>query len=240
LPTTLGGVSATITDVSGNNLSMSMIAISQSQAKAVLPSGLSSGLATVNLIGSNGVPSSCSVDVEQVAPSLFTADQSGSWLAAARVVITHSDGDQTFMDSVARYSSTLVWNGSTWSNWVPIPINLGSSTDVAVLKLFGTGIRGVNSLASSATSAGYDLVDVGVCTDLRYCTYNGPDLTVLNAGSEKGAGEPASFYGLDQINIVLPHSLAGSGMTFVNVYVTSYTNGFWMVAPINMVSVDIQ
>ena len=40
---------------------------------------------------------------------------------------------------------------------------------------------------------------------------------VLYAGSQGGAlgrGEIGSFYGLDQVNVVLPHSLAGSGMIF--------------------------
>lgn len=242
LPTTLGGVSATITDASGNTLPISLIAVTQGQVNAVLPAGLESGLGIVTLTPSSAGRLCGSATLNTVAPSLFTADQTGGWLAAAQVVIAHSDGSQTFMPSVAQYSNTLVWNGSTWSNWIPIPINLGSSTDVAVLELFGTGIRGVNSFANAAKSGGYGpLVAVAVC-QLQYCTPYG-NLTVLYAGAQ-GAAEPGSFYGLDQINVVLPHSLAGSGIMFVQIGVLNYCAGCglvpWEVVTANLVNIDIQ
>jgi hypothetical protein len=183
-----------------------------------------------------------STTLNPVVPSLFTADQTGGWLAAAQVVIAHSDGSQTFMSSIAQYSGSLTFNGSSWSNWTPIPISLGSSTDVAVLELFGTGIRAVNSFASALKSLGSPLVSVDVCSRAQDCTPYG-SLNVLYAGAQ-GAGESGSFYGLDQINAVLPHSLAGSGMVFVEVGVTAPCAGCglvpWMVVTPNMVQIDIQ
>jgi len=41
---------------------------------------------------------------------------------------------------------------------------------------------------------------------------------VQYAGAQ-GAGAPSSFYGLDQVNVLLPRSLAGSGT--VNVVLTA-------------------
>ena len=242
LPTTLGGVSATITDVLGNTLPVSLIAVTPGQVNAVLPSGSQSGPIIVNLTASSGAKSCGSTTLAPVAPSLFTADQTGNWLAAAQVVIAHPDGSQTVMNAIAQYSSTLVFNGSRWSNWTPIPINLGSSTDVAVLELFGTGIRGVNAFASAAKSLGTSLVSVDVCSKVQNCTPYG-SLNVLYAGAQ-GNGGSGSFYGLDQINVVLPHSLSGSGVMFVEVGVVAPCSGCglvpWMVDTLNVVQIDIQ
>src|SRR5580698_4978114 len=101
-----------------------------------------------------------SIALGTVSPSLFTADQSGGWLAAAQVIIAHSDGTQTFMPSVATCTNDLIYNGMTWSGCVPIPINLGSATDQVVLELFGTGIRGFSSIPAPCSSCEYSPVGV--------------------------------------------------------------------------------
>jgi uncharacterized protein (TIGR03437 family) len=54
--------------------------------------------------------------------------------------------------------------------------------------LFGTGIRGTGNVQAS-------------------CTINGAAVPVLYAGSQM------QFQGLDQVNISLPPSLAGSGLS---------------------------
>ena len=235
LPTSLGGVSATVIDSSGNTLPVQLIAVTPLQVNAVLPSGLQSGNATVDLTTSNGQQISGTVSVDVTAPSLFTADQTGTWLPAAQVVTAHADGSQTFMSSVATCTDTLAWNGSTWSGCVPIPINLGSSTDQVVLELFGTGIRGVNAISQTC---GCISVVVAVCTAAypQGCAATGGGLDVLYAGPQ-GAGLPGSFDGLDQINVLLPHSLAGSGMLSLVVYVAA--NGLEMNST-NMVTLGIQ
>jgi uncharacterized protein (TIGR03437 family) len=66
------------------------------------------------------------------------------------------------------------------------PIDLGSDSDLAYLSLFGTGLR-------AAGTAG---VKVTVGTT---------DAPVQFAGPQ------GSFAGLDQVNVLLPHSLKGSG-----------------------------
>jgi hypothetical protein len=219
LPTSLGGVSATISDGAGNTLPIQLIAVTPLQVNAVLPSAFYGNI--VNLATSNGQQISGAISMDATAPSLFTADESGTWLPAAQVLTVHADGSQKFMSSVATCSDSLVWNGSTWSHCVPIPIDLGSSTDQVILELFGTGIRGVNSLPQNVQE-----VDVGVScakADPLSCNFsNGSSLNVLYAGAQ-GAGSPGSFAGLDQINVLLPQSLAGSGMVFLGV---SVSDGF--------------
>jgi len=66
-----------------------------------------------------------------------------------------------------------------------VPVNLGSSTDQVYLILYGTGFD----------TAGTSNVSV---------TVNGVNAPVLYAGS---AGSP----GLDQVNILLPAALSGTG-----------------------------
>jgi uncharacterized protein (TIGR03437 family) len=66
---------------------------------------------------------------------------------------------------------------------------------VAALKLYGTGIRGRGTLASVT------------------CTIGGVAARVLYAGPQGG------FAGLDQVNVVLPRSLSGSGLVSVQLSV---------------------
>ena len=95
---------------------------------------------------------------------------------------------------------------------VPAPISLGSATDIVDLELFGTGIRHLSSAA--AISA----------------TINNQSLPVLYAGPQ------TTFAGLDQINVQLPASLAGSGQ--VNLMMTISTAG--ATVALNTVTLDIQ
>jgi len=231
LPTSLGAVSATISE-GPNMLPIQLIAVTPLQVNAVLPSGFIGTI--VNLTTSNGQQISGPISMDLTAPSLFTADESGTWLPAAQVLTVHADGSQTFMSSVAMCSDTLVWNGSTWSRCVPIPIDLGSSTDQVILELFGTGVRGVNSLPQNVQEVDVD-VSCAMADPLGCNFSNGSSLNVLYAGAQ-GAGLPGSFAGLDQVNVLLPHSLAGSGMVFLTV---SVSDGF-EVNGSNAVTLGIQ
>jgi uncharacterized protein (TIGR03437 family) len=71
--------------------------------------------------------------------------------------------------------------------FVPVPIDLGPETDQVVLVLFGTGIRGHNGLSNIT------------------CRMNRIIQPVLFAGAQGG------FVGLDQVNVLLPRTLAGAG-----------------------------
>jgi uncharacterized protein (TIGR03437 family) len=219
LPTSLGGVSGSVTDASGTTLPLSLIAVTPGQINAVLPSGLQAGQygaevpGVLNLTTATGAKMTGNLPLAIVAPSMFTADQTGGWLAAAQVVIAHADGSQTFLASVATCGSNLVYNGMTFSYCVPIPINLGSVTDQAVLELYGTGIRGSSSIVALCPNCGYTAVSVSVGS--------GPIdnyLPVLYAGPQ-GAGGPDSFPGVDQVNIALPHALTGVGTVALTVQV---------------------
>ncbi len=199
LPTSLGNVSATVTDVAGQSSLIPLIAVTPSQVNAVLPAGLQPGPAVLDLTTSSGAQITGTVTLAAVAPSLFSASATGRGTAAAQVVIGHADGSQTFIPAIATCTS---------SGCTPIPINLGSSTDQGYLVLFGTGIRGAGGASAVTATVGNTPCPV---------TFAGPQ---------------GAYFGLDQVDIELPHSLAGAGTA--NVVITAAGD------TANTVTVDIQ
>jgi uncharacterized protein (TIGR03437 family) len=85
------------------------------------------------------------------------------------------------------------------NRYVPVPINLGSQTDQVYLILYGTGIRHRSALGAVSVKVG------GLETKTVY------------------AGAQGNYIGLDQINVLLPRSLAGRGETDVVVTVDGLT-----------------
>jgi uncharacterized protein (TIGR03437 family) len=73
-----------------------------------------------------------------------------------------------------------------------LPIDLGPETDQVFLTLFGTGFRNRSSLAKVSVKIG------DVDAPVQY------------------AGPQGEYAGMDQVNVRLPRSLAGRGMTQLN------------------------
>ena len=74
---------------------------------------------------------------------------------------------------------------SNAQKFIPLPINVQAGTDQVYLNLYGTGIRGRSEIANVRA------------------TVDGIDVPVLYAGSQ------GTFLGVDQVNVLLPSSLAG-------------------------------
>jgi uncharacterized protein (TIGR03437 family) len=89
-----------------------------------------------------------------------------------------------------------------------VPMDLGSSTDTLVVVFYGTGIRGRSSLGNVVAQIG------------------GEPAKVLYAGGQ------SQYDGLDQVNIVVPSSLAGAGEVPVVLTVDGVTA--------NVVTIDIK
>jgi uncharacterized protein (TIGR03437 family) len=70
---------------------------------------------------------------------------------------------------------------------VSVPMDLGQSTDELVITLYGTGIRNNTGLQNAVAEVG------------------GARATILYAGAQP------QYPGLDQVNLVIPRSLAGAG-----------------------------
>jgi uncharacterized protein (TIGR03437 family) len=85
------------------------------------------------------------------------------------------------------------------SKYVSIPLDLGPATDQVYLLLFGTGVRGRTNLANV-------------------------NIKIKNIESQIGfAGSQGALTGLDQVNVLLPHSLTGSGEADIRLTVDGLT-----------------
>ena len=89
-------------------------------------------------------------------------------------------------DDSVRYEPVAVFD-PVQSRFAPVPIDLGPDVDRVFLDLFGTGIRNRSSLSNVAGKVG------GIDSEVFY------------------AGPQNEVVGLDQVNILLPRSLAGRG-----------------------------
>jgi uncharacterized protein (TIGR03437 family) len=143
LPTTLAGAALRVRDSAGVERMAPLIAVSPGQVNYVLPEGTAPGAATVTVTNGDRAAGSGTVQVDAVAPGIFTANASGSGAPAALVVRVAPDGSQ---------SQQFVFDCSAGvGQCVPSPIDPGRPGDQMVLLLFGTGIRGRSTLDAVKT-----------------------------------------------------------------------------------------
>ncbi len=139
LPTTLGGVSATVTDPAGVSRAAPLIYVSPSQVNFLVPQGTAAGAATVTVTlgGASGT-----VQVAQVAPGLFTLG--GTGVAAATAERYSLQGADLGPVGVFDCSS---------GTCKAAPIALDGQSNVFVT-LYGTGIRGETNPANVTAAIG--------------------------------------------------------------------------------------
>jgi uncharacterized protein (TIGR03437 family) len=129
----LGGTTVRIKDSAGIERLSPILYASPRQVNYIIPTGATNGPATVTITSGDGAVSTAAVQIESIAPSLFTV---AGYPAALLVRVR--EGMQT-VEPVVRRSE----------GWIEqTPIDLGRETDEVFLVLFGTGIRGRSSLAS--------------------------------------------------------------------------------------------
>ena len=181
LPTQLAGTTVSVRDSLGMSRLAPLFFVSFGQINYLMPPGTAPGTATVTVTSGDASISVGNVTIAGVAPGIFTANASGSGFPAA-VVLRYPAGSSTpVVDPVARFDPNL-------NTFVPVPINLGAQGDQTFLILFGTGWRGANGAPNNKVTI------KGVDTS-----------TGLFLGAQGG------LVGLDQGNVFIPQSLAGSG-----------------------------
>jgi len=184
LATGTGGNTVTVTDSAGHARNAYLFYVSSSQINFEIPAGTAMGTATVMFLNKNGTTQSATISIGSVSPGFFTY---GSGLVTALVLPVISGTQQPLQN---------VWQVASGS-LVPLPINLGPSTEQVYLEMYGTGIR----YAKNVT-----------------VTVAGLSVPVLYHGAAPG------YIGLDQVNIgPLPRSLAGKGS--VDILVTADGQG---------------
>lgn len=136
LPITLGGVSLLVTDSTGTQRGAPLVYVSPSQINFVVPDGTAAGPAIFSATA-GAANSTATGYVSVVAPSLFSADGSGTGVAAATAIRVQAANQQL--------QSVVPVFQCTNASCVAVPIQLGIDTPI-YLTLYGTGIRNRSSL----------------------------------------------------------------------------------------------
>ena len=179
-PTTLGGVSVSITDSAGVTRAAPIQYVSPGQVNYLVPSGSAPGIATVTIGGSSGA-----AQIDSVGAGLYSVDGS---IAAATAALYAADGTSTPVNVFQCNPACAA-----------APMSVGNGGDTLVVTLYGTGFRNIASMASASL------------------TISGVQAQILYIGAQP------TYPGLDQVNMVVPRSLAGAGVVPVVLTVNGQT-----------------
>jgi uncharacterized protein (TIGR03437 family) len=171
----LGATTAvTVTDTQGTARNATISSTSSQQVNFNIPADTAPGIATVTIGSQSG-----GVLIDSVAPGFYSANGSGSGVAAATAATYSADGSQVTPQTFATCPSG--------GGCVAAPLDLGGATDKLVLTLYGTGMSGFSGMQNVAASIG------------------GAIAPILFVGAQ------GQYAGLDQVDLVVPRSLAGAG-----------------------------
>jgi uncharacterized protein (TIGR03437 family) len=146
LPTNLESTTVTITDNTGNAKMAPLFYVSPTQINFQIPAGLSNGVGTITINLANQIVATGVIALTNTAPGFFTANQTGTGLAAATVQRFKADGAYNY-ESITRFDPAL-------QQVVALPINVNPGVDMVYLNLYGTGIRGRSDLANIKAKIG--------------------------------------------------------------------------------------
>ncbi len=136
LPTMLAGVTVIVKDSAAKELPAPVFFVSPGQINYLVPEASALGPAAIAVSRQGTVVASAMVQLDAVSPGLFSADASGTGVAAAVAVTNTPNGAQT---------SQLTFQCPPGGSCVPVPVDLGGAGSDVVLILFGTGIRGASA-----------------------------------------------------------------------------------------------
>jgi uncharacterized protein (TIGR03437 family) len=146
LPTTLGGVTITVTDSANIARNAPLFFVSPGQANFLVPDQTANGRAKVTLRRQDGTTVTGDLLVKTVGPGLFAANASGQGTGAIVALKVDAAGNQTYLP-VSTFDSAQ-------QKVVPVPVSLGAETDKLYLILNGTGLRGRPNLTSVTVEVG--------------------------------------------------------------------------------------
>jgi uncharacterized protein (TIGR03437 family) len=143
LPKTLLGTTVTIKDSSNTDRQADLFFVSPGQINYLVPPGTALGPATVTVNTPSGNISVGTIQVTAVTPGLFSANSSGTGVAAAQSLRVRNGN--------LIYESTATFNGTTF---VPVPINVAVPGEPVFLILYGTGLRANGGLQNVTVMVG--------------------------------------------------------------------------------------
>jgi uncharacterized protein (TIGR03437 family) len=146
LPLEIAGTSVTIQDARGLRHQAPLFFVSPLQVNCTLPAGVAHGPAVLTVTNGSGGQLRVTIDIEAVAPGVFTANVDGQGAPAAEVVRVSSDGTQSRQPA---YDCSAGPGRCTTR-----PVDLGVPADKFILELYGTGFRNRSSLAGVTARIG--------------------------------------------------------------------------------------
>ena len=190
----LAGGTVTIKDSTGAQSTAQVLASVATQINLVMPASVATGQATITVAVSGGAPVSGTVQVEAVAPGLFSANASGKGVAASNALLVKSDGTQT--------PQNVFQCGAAAGSCTASPLDLGTGSDQLYVSLFGTGMRNATQRAT-ATIGGVNVNLAGPVAQGQYAGLDQVNLGPLPR-SLAGKGEQDVVLTVDgkQANVV--------------------------------------
>lgn len=126
--------------------------VSPTQINYLIPAGTTFGPATVSVFNEAGAVSIANIQIDRVAPGLFSANANGKDAAAASLLRIKANGEQ-------RYERIVQFDFAQ-NRYVAMPIDLSASDEQAFLLLFGSGIKLRSSLSAVTATIGGVPVEV--------------------------------------------------------------------------------
>ncbi len=196
LPGVLAGTRLVFQKPDKSFITAPLLFVSPGQINFVVPSLPDGTTSVVATIDDKGV-STGTVEIQRVAPGLFSANADGRGVAAALALKVSANGTQ---------ASQLTFQcGATRGSCASLPIDLGGEADQVILLLFGTGIRGRSSLSQVTATIG------GVNAEVLYAGPQGEF-----AGLDQvNVRLPRSLAGRGELSLVL--SIEGKAANTVTV-----------------------
>ena len=193
LPERLAGTAVRVVDRLNREFVAPLFHTSPSQVNLLLPAGLAVGSATILVdSGPGGKLAAGTLQIEPVAPGIFTANSDGQGVPAALLLRQPAVGESVY-EPVSRYDPVSGLQS-------PLRITFGSTSEQLFLVLFGTGMRGFSARDKITVQLGDQQLPV---------TFIGP---------------APGFSGVDQVNLPLPRSLAGRGISNLHLVVDGRTS----------------
>jgi uncharacterized protein (TIGR03437 family) len=144
LPTELGGTRVLVADSVGTERESLLFFVSGGQINYVIPAETVPGPATVRIVRAGQTTAQGSIQINQLAPGLFSANANGQGVAAAQIFRIRENGEQVF-EEIAQFGGV---------SFEPIPVDFGPEGDQIFLVLYGTGFRNNSGAAGATASVG--------------------------------------------------------------------------------------
>ena len=196
LPTTLQDAQVQVTDSTGNVTLAPLLYASPGQLNYQIPSGVAAGLASVQVYNAGTQVAGGVLEVQSIAPTIFSANYTGQGVAAAQIQRVHPDGTY-------EYEYVFTYDAASAQN-VAVPISFNG--DRLFLILYGTGFDQVSGAGSTQVTLNGKAASV---------TYSGPQPQF--AGEDQIDVELPSSLAAGQVTVVA--TVAGNTANAVSITV---------------------